>query len=64
MAQNKTVPNDQSVEQFLNTIADERKRQDSFTLLELMKQVTGLAPTMWGSSIVGFGTVHYKYASG
>jgi Domain of unknown function (DU1801) len=64
MAQNKTTPNDQSVDQFLNTIADERKRQDSFTLLQLMHQVTGLEPKMWGGSIVGFGSYHYKYASG
>src|SRR5947199_7200087 len=64
MAENKTTPNDQDVEQFLNTIADERKRKDSFTILELMKQVTGMEPKMWGSSIVGFGSYHYKYESG
>ncbi|HEX2622681.1 MAG TPA: DUF1801 domain-containing protein [Phototrophicaceae bacterium] len=62
--QNKTIPNDQSVEEFLNTVADERKRTDSFTILELMKEVTGLEPKMWGSSIIGFGTYHYKYATG
>lgn len=64
MAENKTTPNDQNVEEFLNTIEDERKRKDSFTLLELMKQITGLEPKMWGSSIVGFGSYHYKYESG
>ena len=64
MAENKTTPNDQDVEQFLNTVDDERKRKDSFTILELMKQVTGLEPRMWGSSIVGFGSYHYKYESG
>ena len=64
MAGNKTVPTDADVEQFLNAIADERQRQDSLKLVELMKQVTGLEPRMWGSSIVGFGTYHYKYASG
>jgi Domain of unknown function (DU1801) len=64
MAQNKTTPNDQHVDQFLNAIADGRKRQDSFTLLQLMKQVTGMEPKMWGSSIVGFGSYHYKYESG
>jgi hypothetical protein len=64
MPENKTTANDQSVEQFLNTIEDERKRKDSFTILELMKQVTGLEPRMWGSSIIGFGSYHYKYASG
>ena len=64
MAGNKTTPNDQDVEQFLNSIADERKRKDSFTILELMKQVTGMEPRMWGSSIVGFGSYHYTYESG
>ena len=64
MAENKTTPNDQNVEQFLNAVADERRRQDSFTLLELMKQVTGMEPKMWGNSIIGFGSYHYKYASG
>jgi hypothetical protein len=64
MTENKTRPTSQDVEQFLNTIEDERKRQDSFTLLELMQQVTGMEPVMWGSSIIGFGTYHYKYESG
>jgi hypothetical protein len=64
MAENKTIPNDQRVEQFLNAVADEQKRRDSFALLELMKHVTGMEPTMWGSSIVGFGSYHYTYDSG
>jgi hypothetical protein len=64
MAENKTKANEQSVEDFLNALPDERKRKDSFAIIELMKQVTGLEPTMWGSSIVGFGTYHYKYESG
>lgn len=64
MPENKTVPTDQSVEAFLNAVEDERKRNDSFTALELMKQVTGMQPVMWGSSIVGFGSYHYKYDSG
>jgi hypothetical protein len=64
MAENKTTANDQSVEQFLSTIADEQKREDSFTILELMKQVTGMEPKMWGSNIIGFGSYHYKYESG
>src|SRR5882757_2208058 len=64
MAKNKTTPNDQDVEQFLNSVDDERKRKDSFTILELMKQVTGREPRMWGSSIVGFGSYHYTYESG
>ena len=64
MAGNKTVPTQQDVAQFLNTIADECQRQDSFKLVELMKQVTGLEPVMWGSRIVGFGLYHYMYDSG
>lgn len=64
MAENKTVPTDQSVAQFLNAIADEQKRKDSCALVELMREVTGLVPQMWGSSIVGFGSYHYTYASG
>jgi len=64
MASNKTVETDQSVEQFLKQVPEEKKRQDSFVILELMKQVTGLEPKMWGDSMVGFGRYHYKYASG
>ncbi len=64
MPENKTTPTNQNVEQFLNAIADERTRQDSFTILELMKQITGMEPEMWGSSIIGFGSYHYKYESG
>jgi hypothetical protein len=64
MAEAKTKPNDQSVEGFINKVSDEKKRQDSFAILELMKQVTGKEPIMWGDSIVGFGTYKYKYASG
>ncbi len=64
MAELKTKQNDASVEAFINGIADERKRQDAFTVLHLMGEVTGEAPTMWGESIVGFGRYHYKYASG
>lgn len=64
MAELKTKLNDQNVEEFLKGISDEKKRQDCFTLLQLMRQVTQAEPKMWGSSIVGFGNYHYKYASG
>lgn len=64
MAEIKTKQTDQSVEAFLNGIKVDKKRQDSFAILELMKQVTGKEPKMWGDSIVGFGNYHYKYASG
>jgi hypothetical protein len=64
MTELKTQKNDASVTAFLNSIEDEKKRQDSFTILELMKDVTGSDPVMWGTSIIGFGHYHYKYASG
>ena len=64
MAELKTQKNDQSVDAFLQTVADERKRQDCYDLLALMQEVTGAEPVMWGSSIIGFGSYHYKYASG
>lgn len=60
----KTQKNDASVTAFLDSIEDEKKRQDSYTILELMQEVTGADPVMWGTSIVGFGNYHYKYASG
>ena len=64
MAAPKTVPTNASVEGYLNSIANEAKRQDSFALLDLMKEVTGEEAVMWGPSIVGFGSYHYTYASG
>ncbi len=60
----KTKVNDLSVEGFLNSVADGQKREDCFEILKLMKQVTKETPKMWGSSIVGFGSYHYKGASG
>ncbi len=64
MAELKTQPTDQRVEDFLNTIDDEQKRSDAFALLEFMKEITGEEPVMWGPAIIGFGSYHYKYASG
>ena len=64
MAELKTKMNDASVDAFLNTVVDERKRQDCFTQVDLMTEATGAQPRMWGDSIVGFGEYHYKYASG
>src|SRR5512133_930757 len=60
----KTQVNDASVEDFLNTVADEQKREDSFEILRLLGQVTKEEPKMWGASIVGFGSYHYKGAGG
>ncbi|MEZ4767902.1 MAG: DUF1801 domain-containing protein [Caldilineales bacterium] len=64
MAELKTQKNDASVDAFLNSVENDRKREDSFALLEMMKEVTGEEPKMWGDSIVGFGEYHYTYASG
>lgn len=64
MAELKTNRNDGSVEAFLNGIEDETKRQDAFTILEMIQEVTGAEPKMWGASIIGFGNYQYKYASG
>lgn len=64
MAELKTKPNDGDVAAFLNAVADNQKRADCFTLLEMMREITGEAPKMWGGSIVGFGSFHYKYESG
>ena len=64
MAELKTKPNQSSVLDFLNTVKNEKKRADSFEILDLMREVTGVEPIMWGDSIIGFGTYHYKYASG
>ena len=64
MAELKTKPNKASVEKFLGSVKDEKKREDSFKVLEMMKRITKEEPILWGPSIVGFGKYHYKYASG
>ena len=56
MAQLKTEKNDASVEDFLNSVENEKKREDSFAILEMMEEVTGADPSMWVSNIVDFGT--------
>jgi len=64
MAKNKTTETESSVVDFINAIEDETKRNDAFELMRIMKQETGFEPKMWGTGIVGFGSYHYKYASG
>lgn len=62
---NKTVYTHESVTDFINSFVDkEEKRQDSFRLIELMSAWSGFEPRMWGPTIIGFGSYHYKYASG
>lgn len=60
MSELKTTVNDAGVENFLNSVADETKRKDSFALLRIFEEITGEKPKMWGTSIVGFGSYHYK----
>ena len=62
--QNKTVPTTQSAKEFIDSVENEVKRNDSLTLLQMMSEVTECPAVMWGSSLIGFGTYHYKYASG
>lgn len=60
----KTKLNDGDVNEFINSIESEQKRNDSFKIIEMMKKITKSEPKMWGDSIIGFGNYHYKYASG
>ena len=60
MAEPKTKATKASVQEFLNKVEPEEKRQDSFTLLEMFEKITGEKGVMWGDSIVGFGQYHYK----
>jgi len=64
MAELKTKPTQASVKDFLDQIPDKERRDDCFAIAKIMEEVTGDKPKMWGPSIVGFGTYHYKYASG
>jgi hypothetical protein len=64
MAEPKTKLNDASVEDFIDNVADETRRDDCRKVIKLMQKATGEKPKMWGASIIGFGTYTYKYASG
>ena len=64
MAENKTKQTGASVKEFIESVSDKQKREDAHAILNMMKQATGVQPKMWGPSIIGFGSVHYKYASG
>jgi hypothetical protein len=63
-AEAKTKPTKEKVTDFLNRIPDAERREDCFAVARMMEEITGAKPQMWGSSIVGFGSYHYKYASG
>lgn len=65
MAANKTTETEVDVFEFINSYVDkEQKRTDSLKLIELMTEWTGFEPKMWGPTIIGFGSYHYKYESG
>ncbi|MEK6220737.1 MAG: DUF1801 domain-containing protein [Chloroflexota bacterium] len=64
MSELKTKLNEGDVEVYLNSVEPENKRQDCFNVLNIMKEVTGEEPKMWGDSIVGFGSYHYRGKSG
>ncbi|WP_305982956.1 DUF1801 domain-containing protein [Roseivirga thermotolerans] len=62
--ENKTTENNASVDAFLNSVKDEKKRADSFAIKNIMERITGKPAKMWGTAIVGFDVYHYKYDSG
>lgn len=65
MAKNKTAETEVRVIDFVNSyVENEQKKADSFQLIELMSKWSGFEPKMWGPTIIGFGSYHYKYASG
>jgi len=65
MAKNKTTETNESILDFINTfVEDEVKRNDTFELIKIIQKITHFEPKMWGPSIIGFGSYHYKYDSG
>jgi len=64
MTKNKTQPLKKDALKFINSVKDKEMKQDCQTLVSIMQKATGKKPVMWGPSIVGFGKVHYIYASG
>ena len=64
MADNKTTPTRQSVAAFLASVEPTERRKDCRALAKMLKDVTGVSPKMWGASIVGYGSYHYRYDSG
>lgn len=64
MAEAKTQPTTADVRAYLEQITDAQKQRDCFALLDLMQEITGAPPVLWGENIVGFDRYHYQYASG
>jgi hypothetical protein len=63
-ASNKTAATDGDVDAFVQAIPDEQRKGDARLLVDLMREVTGQPPVLWGTSIIGFGSLHYRYPSG
>lgn len=64
MAEVKMKENDRDVMEFIEAVEHSKRREDAYRLLEIFTKVTGKQPKMWGTSIIGFGSYHYKYESG
>lgn len=64
MTENQTKPTQLSVAAFINALTDQTKRADAKVIARLMQDATGEKPKLWGPSIIGFGSCHYKYDSG
>lgn len=64
MTEIKTLPSDASVDEFINSISHPGRKQDAELLLRMMKIASDTEPVLWGKDIVGFGSFHYRYASG
>jgi len=64
MSENKTKPTEVDVDEFLNQIENPVQKKDTLKIIDMMKDITGEEPKLWGDSIIGFGEYRYKYASG
>ncbi len=64
MASPKTKPTKVNVKQFMQSVEHAQRQKDGYTILSMMEKISGLKPKMWGPSIIGFGSYHYKYDSG
>ncbi|WP_182201448.1 DUF1801 domain-containing protein [Paraliobacillus salinarum] len=64
MYKQKTIENDGDVIEFIENVESPQKRKDAYSLLEIFSETTGYPPKMWGTSIIGFGSYHYKYPTG
>ncbi|MFI2856124.1 DUF1801 domain-containing protein [Paenibacillus sp. JSM ZJ436] len=64
MYEQKTLPSDENVIEFIEAVDHPKKKEDAYRLLDIFAETTGYPPVMWGPSIIGFGSYHYKYATG